>query len=163
MTPRELATELRGRINPEYAAQIGTESYERRLCAEALEAQADALERLTQPVGLEPYMTTDHFDGSQTSLYSGPQVARLRHERDQATKDASDFAMKWTEAEQERDTLQASLAEEQRKVEKLREALQAMHDEKCDYMRRNNLGDPLRETIATKLVLPALASTEKEN
>lgn len=46
MTPRELATELRSRINPEYAAQIGTESYERRLCAEALEAQADEIERL---------------------------------------------------------------------------------------------------------------------
>ena len=46
MTPRDLIDELRSRINPAYAAQIGTESWERRLCAEALEAQADELERL---------------------------------------------------------------------------------------------------------------------
>ena len=32
-----LAQELRQRINPAYATQIGTESYERRLCAEAIE------------------------------------------------------------------------------------------------------------------------------
>ncbi len=38
MTPSELAADLRSRINPIYAAQLGTESYERRICAEALEA-----------------------------------------------------------------------------------------------------------------------------
>ena len=38
MTPRDLIDDLRSRINPAYAAQIGTESYERQLCAEALEA-----------------------------------------------------------------------------------------------------------------------------
>ena len=32
-----LAHDLRQRINPAYATQIGTESYERRLCAEAIE------------------------------------------------------------------------------------------------------------------------------
>ena len=37
MTPTELAADLRTRINPLYATQIGTESYERRLCAEAIE------------------------------------------------------------------------------------------------------------------------------
>lgn len=36
--PRQLAAELRGRINPVYANQIGTESHERRLCAEAIES-----------------------------------------------------------------------------------------------------------------------------
>lgn len=46
MTPRELAADLRSRINPVYSAQPGTESYERRLCAEAIEAQADEIERL---------------------------------------------------------------------------------------------------------------------
>jgi hypothetical protein len=30
---------LRSRINPTYATHIGTESYERRICVEALEAQ----------------------------------------------------------------------------------------------------------------------------
>lgn len=38
MTPSDLIDDLRSRINPAYAAQLGTESYERRLCAEALES-----------------------------------------------------------------------------------------------------------------------------
>ena len=46
MTPRDLIDDLRSRINPAYAAQLGTESYERRLCAEALEAQADEIDAL---------------------------------------------------------------------------------------------------------------------
>lgn len=35
--PRKLAAELRERINPAYADTLGTESHERRLCAEAIE------------------------------------------------------------------------------------------------------------------------------
>lgn len=35
--PRQLAAELKQRINPAYAETLGTESYERRLCAEAIE------------------------------------------------------------------------------------------------------------------------------
>jgi len=46
MTPQDFIDDLRGRINPAYAAVLGTESYERRLCAEALEAQAAEIERL---------------------------------------------------------------------------------------------------------------------
>lgn len=42
-------------------------------------------------------------------------------------------------------------------LERAREALKYMHDEKCDYMRRNNLGDPLREDAA-RLAVPALAA-----
>lgn len=38
MTPEELVAQLRSRINPAFAEHIGTESYERRICAEALEA-----------------------------------------------------------------------------------------------------------------------------
>lgn len=37
------------------------------------------------------------------------------------------------------------------------EALDYMHQEKCDYMRRNNLGDPLRED-ASRLALPAITA-----
>ena len=37
------------------------------------------------------------------------------------------------------------------------EALEYMHQEKCDYMRRNNLGDPLREDAA-RLALPAITA-----
>ena len=46
MTPEDLIADLRSRINPAYANQIGTESWERKLCADALEAQADEIERL---------------------------------------------------------------------------------------------------------------------
>lgn len=46
MTPNDLIDDLRGRINPAYARQLGTESYERRLCVEALESQASEIERL---------------------------------------------------------------------------------------------------------------------
>lgn len=34
---QDLIDSLRSRINPAYAAQMGTESHERRLCVEALE------------------------------------------------------------------------------------------------------------------------------
>lgn len=44
MTTRELIYALRSRINPLYADQMGTESYERRICAVALEVQADQLD-----------------------------------------------------------------------------------------------------------------------
>lgn len=46
MTPRDLIDDLRRRINPAYAATLGTESYERRRCAETLEAQADEIDAL---------------------------------------------------------------------------------------------------------------------
>lgn len=46
MAPNDLIDDLRSRINPAYAATLGTESYERRLCVEALEAQADEIARL---------------------------------------------------------------------------------------------------------------------
>ena len=54
MTPEDLIADLRSRINPAYANQIGTESWERKLCADALEAQADEIERLKaqEPAGL---------------------------------------------------------------------------------------------------------------
>jgi hypothetical protein len=38
MTNKELIAQLRERIDPYYAVQRGTESYERKLCADALEA-----------------------------------------------------------------------------------------------------------------------------
>lgn len=49
----DLIDDLRSRINPAYATQLGTESYERRLCAEALEelvAENDALRAFAQGV-----------------------------------------------------------------------------------------------------------------
>ena len=47
MTPAELAADLRTRINPKYATQIGTESYERRICAEAIESLLISIEFYT--------------------------------------------------------------------------------------------------------------------
>lgn len=46
MTPEDLIADLRSRINPAYANQIGTESWERKLCADALEEQASAIDLL---------------------------------------------------------------------------------------------------------------------
>ena len=46
MTPRDLIDDLRSRIDPTYDAMLGTVSYERRICADALEVQADEIERL---------------------------------------------------------------------------------------------------------------------
>lgn len=48
MTPQDLIDLLRRRVNPVYAHQRGTESYERRLCAEALEAQANEIDSLRE-------------------------------------------------------------------------------------------------------------------
>ena len=42
-------------------------------------------------------------------------------------------------------------------VEQALEALKYLHEEKCNYMRRNNLGDPLRENAA-RLALPAITT-----
>ena len=46
MTPVDLIADLRSRINPAYANQIGTKSWERKLCADALEEQASAIDLL---------------------------------------------------------------------------------------------------------------------
>ncbi len=42
---RTLIDDLRSRINPAYAAQKGTESYERRICVEALEKMLADIDR----------------------------------------------------------------------------------------------------------------------
>lgn len=91
MTPRDLIDELRSRINPAYAAQAGSESYERRLCAEVLEAQADEIVRLREyvahlaaPVGwmLVPVRPTEAMmDGLRIGSRSdvpGNELCRIR-------------------------------------------------------------------------------------
>ena len=57
MTPADLIDDLRSRINPAYAAQLGTESYERRLCAEALEQQKEEIEKLRKIAAHVPART----------------------------------------------------------------------------------------------------------
>lgn len=50
MTTADLIDDLKNRINPLYAWQLGTESYERRLCVESLEAQVAEITRLRAEV-----------------------------------------------------------------------------------------------------------------
>ena len=47
MTPKELVKDLRSRINPLYAATSGTESYERRICADTIEELMMEIDRLS--------------------------------------------------------------------------------------------------------------------
>ena len=55
--PRQLAAELRERINPAYANSIGTESWERKLCADTI----DGL--IAQRDELIAYLTTIAYTG----------------------------------------------------------------------------------------------------
>ena len=48
MDTKDLIADLRRRISPAHAMWPGTESYERRECVEALEAQAAEIERLRE-------------------------------------------------------------------------------------------------------------------
>lgn len=48
IAPQDLAEDLRTRINPAYATQMGTESHERRLCAEAIEGLIAENEKLRE-------------------------------------------------------------------------------------------------------------------
>lgn len=51
MSITDLIADLRSRISPAYADVLGTESYERRMCVEALESQQAEIERLRQYIG----------------------------------------------------------------------------------------------------------------
>lgn len=76
MTPQDLIDDLRSRINPAYAAQIGTESYERRLCAEALEAQADEIERLNDALEHAALVARNACEGWNDALmHEGARMA----------------------------------------------------------------------------------------
>ena len=72
MTPAELAADLRTRINPVYAAQLGTESYERRLCAEAIEGLIAELAALNgqQAIGsvtVSPWRGLENIEWQQSA------------------------------------------------------------------------------------------------
>ena len=67
-----LAQELRQRINPAYATQLGTESYERRLCAEAIEdllaINAELLEALKDTAQTLAWMANGECRGFSEGL-----------------------------------------------------------------------------------------------
>lgn len=50
MNPSDLASDLRRRINPAYSNMRNTESYERRMCVEAIEALLSIQETLKDDV-----------------------------------------------------------------------------------------------------------------
>lgn len=54
---KALLSDLRSRINPQYEHVIGTESYERRQCAEAIEALLDEVEKPITSLAENPETT----------------------------------------------------------------------------------------------------------
>lgn len=65
MSIDDLIDDLRSRINPAYADVLGTESYERRLCVEALEAQQAEIDRLRE------YIAATHGKTGDGHIYAG--------------------------------------------------------------------------------------------
>ena len=78
MSPRELSAELRRHINLNSADMLGIESYECRVCAEALEAQADRLDVLAAERKPVAWRYTDafgtHFTEDERDIYDNPEV-----------------------------------------------------------------------------------------
>lgn len=68
-----LIADLRSRINPAYATQPGTESYERRLCAEAIEALVQERDGLRIELA-------DANDGIKQFAYERDKAIRMRNE-----------------------------------------------------------------------------------
>lgn len=60
--PRKLAELLRQNINPAFAYHIGTESHERRVCAEAIEAQAARIADLEAALNQLRDRVIDEYD-----------------------------------------------------------------------------------------------------
>jgi len=73
MTPTELIAGLRSRINPVYAEQIGTESYERRQCAEALEALLAENAKLRVDAERYRWLRKQHWSNSTLVVVSSPK------------------------------------------------------------------------------------------
>lgn len=75
MTTDELIADLKSRINPGYAHQLGTESHERRQCVEALESLRAEVERLTTCLA-KANEQAEHFEREWYLL--GDEAERLR-------------------------------------------------------------------------------------
>jgi hypothetical protein len=69
----DLIADLRSRINPTYATHIGTESYERRICVEALEAQQAEIAELRAEIAKREWqpIETAPNDGTVIDLFAG--------------------------------------------------------------------------------------------
>lgn len=86
MTPQDLIDDLRSRINPAYAAQLGTESYERRMCAEALEALIS--ERDWHPIETAPH-------DKRVMVWSGQEMYCAHWAQNPMTGDEAWIVAEW--------------------------------------------------------------------
>ena len=75
MTPAELAADLRTRINPKYANQLGCESYLNMVCAEAIEGLIAELEKVTR----EAHENKDKARWANAELERVTTLARGQH------------------------------------------------------------------------------------
>lgn len=75
MTPNDLIDDLRSRINPAYAATLGTESYERRLCAETLEGLIAEQEELRDEVARLRTQRDYMLSAARRTLYENGHLA----------------------------------------------------------------------------------------
>lgn len=90
--PRQLAADLRSRINPVYASMAGTESYERRACADAIES---LLAQLNEQAARVKWMA-DRISYVEHSAADGTPCVKIKvggywpqgeHEEDNADPD----------------------------------------------------------------------------
>jgi hypothetical protein len=65
MKPEDLIDDLRSRINPVYAAQLGTESYERRVCAEVIEQLVQERDAAYERAAVVCESTCSNGDGAE--------------------------------------------------------------------------------------------------
>lgn len=101
MTITDLIADLRSRINPAYAHTLGTESYERRMCAEALEAQQAEIEQLM-------YALENSADAASKAMNKAWQLGQKYW-----SQADSDYASQWKKADKTQAAFQ-SLVEETR-------------------------------------------------
>lgn len=92
MTTEDLIADLRGRINPAYAATLGTESYERRLCAEALELQLDEIERLRGELEAAKNVANGNVDAKFAAWKQVEEIDRDNERLRAALEDKADTA-----------------------------------------------------------------------
>ena len=89
MSIDSLIQDLRSRINPAYAEHIGTESWERKICADALEEQQIEIQRLRADLDEERQR---RFEGNRcASEEHAEEVRALKSEIDALRADAARY------------------------------------------------------------------------
>ena len=93
MNINELITDLRARVNPQYYDQIGTESYERQQCVDALEYLARENERLKELMAKRTREHQQEMTSYRLRVKSQDDAtfAALREENERLRKDADRY------------------------------------------------------------------------